>query len=318
MSEMDNPSALIRKKIEQMGTTLTLPTVRKALGMLEGEHSSQRRFGSDEVMDVRRYTVGDEARLIDWKTSARTGELMVADRERLVTSHVWLMLDGGREMTGSCTNGEQAYEVATNALRMFASLSLRRADAVSLVIGDSKSITRLPFNGGFGQFEHTLDLAMNRDWGSKRNIDALLDYASNIRDRHALVVLATDELAVGEQQLPAIRRITGTHPTVFIDVATLNPFVPTELGHVLDADTMRRIPAFLLDAEIAGDVETHREFLATTLERELTRAGSTMIHADSSEHMFDAFVHLVSSLLAGTRPNALAPEPTLNLVGGGS
>ena len=87
MIEPSNPSTLIRRKIEEMGTTLTLPTVRMALGALEGEHPSSRKFGGDDVMDIRRYNVGDEARLIDWKTSARIGEPMVIERERPVTSH---------------------------------------------------------------------------------------------------------------------------------------------------------------------------------------------------------------------------------------
>ena len=309
------PSSSIRKKIEEMGTSLTLPTVRKALGMIEGEHSSRRRFGTDDVMDIRPYIAGDEARLIEWKTSARTGEPMVVQRERLVTSHVWLLLDGGREMTASCTEGEQAYEVAANALRMFASLSLRRSDAISLVVGDSNSITRVPFNGGFRQFEQTLDLALKRDWDRARNIDALLDYAVHIRDRHALVVFATDEMAVRERHLPIIRRIARTHPTVFIDVETINPFVRSKLGAILDSDTNRRIPSFLIDEQTALDVNTHREFLAAALERELTRAGSTMIRSDSSSSMFNAFVHLVSAMLAGSRPNALRTAPVLHLGG---
>ena len=40
----------IRSKIEALGTTLSLPTVRKALGILEGAHASDKRFGADDVM----------------------------------------------------------------------------------------------------------------------------------------------------------------------------------------------------------------------------------------------------------------------------
>ena len=36
----------IRRKIETLGTTLSLPTVRKALGILEGAHASNKRFGA--------------------------------------------------------------------------------------------------------------------------------------------------------------------------------------------------------------------------------------------------------------------------------
>lgn len=70
----------VRKKIEALGTQLSLPTVRKALGALEGEHASGRRGGSGDAMDVHAYEPGDESRLIDWKTSARQGRPMVVER----------------------------------------------------------------------------------------------------------------------------------------------------------------------------------------------------------------------------------------------
>ena len=145
----------IRRKIETLGTTLSLPTVRKALGILEGAHASNKRFGADDVVDIHAYEPGDEAKRIDWKTSARAGRPMVVQRERPSTSKAWLLLDVGQEMTATCPSSEQAYQVAANALCMFAALSLRRGDEVSMVFGDSASITRVPFNGGLAQNERT-------------------------------------------------------------------------------------------------------------------------------------------------------------------
>ncbi|NEG54320.1 DUF58 domain-containing protein [Bifidobacterium sp. SMA15] len=284
------------------------------MGVIEGEHASHRPGGSDELMDVRAYEPGDEARLIEWKTSARQGRPMVVRRERLVTSRVWMLLDVGREMTGACESGERAFEVAANALRMFAALSLRRSDDLSLVFSDAASITRVPFNGGFAQFERTLDRALERDWDHGRNIDALLAYARRIKDRQALIVLATDEHALGEDQLKAIRLIARTHPIVLIDVATVNPFSAARRAAVLDGMGARRLPAFLADARAAAEVDTHRAYMAAALERELAHAGGHMIHAASSEAMFDAFVRLVSRAIAGVTPGrprtGSGPNPT--------
>ena len=292
-------SASVRKKIEALGTQMSLPTVRKALGVLEGEHASGRRGGGGDVMDMRAYEPGDESRLIDWKTSARQGRPMVVQRERLSTSRVWLLMDVGREMTGICPSGEQAYEVAANALRMFAALSMRRADDISLVFGDESSITRIPFNGGFAQFERTLDTALRRNWNHGRNIDALLEYARRIKDHEALIVLATDEHAMAERHIIQFRRIARTHPVVLIDVATLNPFLPVSLR----------------SRKSANEVSTHREYMAAALEQELTRAGSHMIRATSSEAMFDRFVTLVSRALTRTTRNQLGSAPDLMLAG---
>ncbi|PLS29017.1 DUF58 domain-containing protein [Bifidobacterium parmae] len=306
----------IRARIEALGTQLSLPTVRKALGVIEGEHASRRPGGSDELMDVRAYEPGDEARLIEWKTSARQGRPMVVRRERQVTSRVWMMLDVGREMTGACESGERAFEVAANALRMFAALSLRRSDDLSLVLSDAASITRLPFNGGFAQFERTLDEALDRDWDQPRNIDALLAYARRIKDRRALIVLATDEHALGDDQLKTLRLVARTHPVVVIDVATVNPFAAARSVGVLDGMGSRRLPAFLADAHAAAEVDTHRAYMAAALERELDRAGGHMIHAASSEAMFDAFVRLVARSLAGNTANQLRAPAGLDVMGG--
>ena len=302
----------VRKKIEALGTQLSLPTVRKALGALEGEHASGRRGGSGDAMDVHAYEPGDESRLIDWKTSARQGRPMVVERERLSTSRVWLLMDVGLEMTGVCPSGERAWQVAANALRMFAALSLRRSDDISLVFGDESSITRVPFNGGFAQFERTLDKALDRDWDLLRIIDALLEYARRIKDREALIVLATDEHAMEERHITTIRRITRTHPMVLIDVATMNPFKAVSSRHApTDGLSARRVPAFLRNAKAAAEVDTHRAYMAAALEQELTRAGSHIIRSASSESMFDRFVALVSRALARTTRNRLGTAPEL-------
>ncbi|KAE8127189.1 MULTISPECIES: DUF58 domain-containing protein [Bifidobacterium] len=299
-------SASTRRRIEALAGSLTLPTVRRALGVVEGEHTSHRRFGSDDVMDIRSYTIEDEARLIDWKTSARAGQPMVVQRERLVTSRAWLLLDVGREMCGACPSGETAYQVAANALCMFAGLSLKRSDDVSLVFADAASITRVPFHGGFAQFERTLDAALERDWRQPRNIDALLSYARRIRDREALIVLATDEHALRERHLRTIRSIARTHPVVLIDVATLNPLDAEASDRVIDGVSRRRVPAFLRDVQGAQEVTTHRDFLAAALEHELAVCGSTLIRAGSSEAMFARFVSMISFALTRSAGSYLA------------
>lgn len=305
----------IRSKIEALGTTLSLPTVRKALGVLEGAHASDKRFGADDVMDIRIYEPGDEAKRIDWKTSARVGRPMVVQRERPSTSRAWLLLDVGQEMTGTCVSGEQVHQVAANALCMFAALSLRRGDEVSIVFGDSGSITRVPFNGGLTQFEQTLDNALQRDWNKPRNIDALLEYARRIRDRDALVVIATDEHALKERHVESIRRIARTHPMVLIDVATINPFDNSHARDVFDAGSDRRIPAFLRTGKTAQEVRTHREYLSASIRHELNRCGSTVIRADSSERMFREFVRMVSASLSRSTRNQLKAPSSLTLGG---
>ncbi|MBT1165861.1 DUF58 domain-containing protein [Bifidobacterium simiarum] len=299
MIEAETPTDSIRRKIESLGTRLSLPTVVRALGMLEGEHPSSRRGSGYDYLDIRPYEPGEEARLIDWKASARSARPMIVDKERESTGNIWLMMDVGREMNGLCANGERAVDVAANALRMFAMLSLRRSDDLSIVTGDSAHITRVPFNGGFARFEHVFDGLLDRELNRPRDFGALIDYASRIRNRRAMVVLATDETAWSSDQLAALRTICQTHPLVVVSVSVLNPFELSErFDHVIDAHSGRRLPAFMRRERTAREVATHREFVSTALEHELARARATMIRGGSSDQMFGEFVSLVSSTLA--------------------
>ena len=56
-----------------------------------------------------------------------------------------------------------------------------------------------------------------------------------------LIVLATDEHALGERQLGAIHAIARTHPMVIVDGNHQPVRCPRT---VADADTGRRLPAF--------------------------------------------------------------------------
>ena len=210
-----NPQAsqeTIRRRIEALGARLSLPAVKRALGVLEGEHQSVRRGNGYEFLDIRPYTAGDEARLIDWKASARAGRPMIADKEQNATSRVWMLLDSGAQMTGTCTSGESQMEVALNALRMFAVLSLRRSDELSVILGDSARITRIPLTGGYMAFDDLAERIAHIRLTRPGDLFSLLDYAKRIRDRHALIVIATAHTAWSEEAIEAAGARTDPSP----------------------------------------------------------------------------------------------------------
>ena len=83
---LSEPAKAVRRKIELLDQRIDLPIARKALGLLEGEHPSHRRFGTGDVIDVHAWQPGDEARMMNWSASARTGQPMVSSRERTSSS----------------------------------------------------------------------------------------------------------------------------------------------------------------------------------------------------------------------------------------
>ncbi|MCI1983249.1 MAG: DUF58 domain-containing protein [Bifidobacteriaceae bacterium] len=301
----------IRTRIELFGSRLSLPITRKALGALEGEHSSLQRGHGYDYLDLRIYQPDDEAQLIDWKASARSGRPIVVNKQREVTSTAWLLLDTSSQMLGTAEGGQESLlDIAANALRMFALLSLKRSDDISLVMGDSRAITRLPFSGGYAKFDRLLDQQLAALEPAPRNLTSLLEYASRIQGKNSLIVIASDDTAMSEEHADLIRVISQNHPLVFIAATPLNPFTPSLTG-VQDAGTGKKMPAFLRTQEAEDAVSTRREFLATNFEHQLARSGDTLLRAGSSDTMLTTFTHLISTRLRGARPRTASLLPRL-------
>lgn len=285
----------IRRRIEALGPRLNLPIVRKAMGLIEGEHPSNRRGSGYEFLDLRQYVIGDEARLIDWKASARQGQPIVASKEHTATSNVWMIIDSGVEMSASSPTGERQLDVALNAMRMFAMLSLKRGDNVNFVIGNEHSITRMPLTGGYREFDALLEEVEDQRLTYGRNWESMIDYARHIHDKYSLIILATSDSAWTQNTIDSLGVLALTHPIVVINVTSLNPFTLDEKFHtVKNGIDGRQVPAFLRNHTLTQEVETARQLSADQLTHLLSRKGATLFNARSSENMFEQFVHRIS------------------------
>src|SRR5690606_28921583 len=70
----------------------------------------------DEISRIREFRHGDDLRMIHWKTTARTNELMVREYEESRDRDLWLVIDGWLESSAdqqSVENFERGLKFAT-------------------------------------------------------------------------------------------------------------------------------------------------------------------------------------------------------------
>jgi len=85
-----------RSEIVVLPTPLSLPAIESFRGAnyaAAGTHSAPVRGDSVEFLGIREYIAGDPLRRVDWKHSARYGELFVRDFERFTQTEVCVVLD---------------------------------------------------------------------------------------------------------------------------------------------------------------------------------------------------------------------------------
>lgn len=300
---LSKPAAAVRRKIESLDQRIDLPIARKALGLLEGDHPSHKRFGNGDVIDIHAWQPGDEARMMNWSASARSGQPMVSSRERTSSSQTWIVMDASINMNGACNSQETLYEVASNVACFFALLSLKRHDAVSLLCADGDNLLTVKAARNLSDFERNLDCTLFKARRNARNIEALITATEKTAGRNNLIVFISDEYAIKAHHTELLKKLTQTHQLIVVSLCPVNPCDQTCSMLLHDGVTLRKIPAFLQNQYAKKEIEARREMNNNALHDMLLNAHTSLICGKTSEEVFHAAAKVISQ--TSTRSVAL-------------
>jgi len=237
-----------------------LPSRLARLRELDGRSAVRTRGQGTEFDSLREYVVGDDPRSIDWRATARGGDVVVRTWRPERDRHVLLVLDTARTAAARVGDAPRL-DAAMDAALLLAALATRAGDRVDLMAfdrrvraaverpGPTEVLPRLvqamaPLEAGLVETDH------------RRLVAEVLTRARH----HALVVLLTglDTDPVESGLLPLVGRLTRRHTVVLASVAD---------PRVLELARGRGDVASLYGAAAAESEAADRRRLVSLLER---------------------------------------------------
>ncbi|MDM4763498.1 DUF58 domain-containing protein [Galbitalea sp. SE-J8] len=279
--------------LRRVKTTLSIGAHRRIAGLLDGEYASVFHGRSLEFDDLRPYVPGDELKDIDWKATARLGDLMtrrfVARRQHTVV----LVVDDGRAMAARAAGGESKREVAVLAAGVLGYLAHRHGDLVGLLARDRYH----PASGGEAHLERLLQTAHDaiRLDAPAGDLTAPLARAARLLGRGRILVVVSDDCPLGEAELALVRRLAVRHELLWVTIADAD-LMAAELvpAGVRDVESSLALPAFVRDgpalrAEFAAATAAAAKRTSDALER----LGVASARVGSSEAVIPALLRLL-------------------------
>lgn len=223
-----------------------LPSRLARLRELDGRSAVQVRGQGTEFDSLREYVVGDDVRSIDWRATARRGDVVVRTWRPERDRRVLIVLDAGRTSAVRVQDAPRV-EASIEAALLLSALASRAGDRVELLAYDRRVRARVPALTGAQLMPALADQLANvspelveTDWAG---------VAAQVRERltqRALVVLLTAlEPSVVEQGLlGVVGQLTRHHQVVVASV--LDPEVAElargrgDAGEVFDAAAAAR------------------------------------------------------------------------------
>ncbi len=248
--------------VAQVRSRLALPAHRRVRGLLEGEYASVLTGRGIDFNDLRPYVRGDDVKDLDWKASARSGELLVKRYVAVRKHTVLLVVSTGRSMAAHHRAEVTKRELAVLVAGMVGWLAVRHGDLVALAHGDAAGQHGYPALGGALHLERCLGAAHDATTPASAASDlvALLRHvARTVRRRTILLVVCDDEDASPEL-VAALRRLCVQHEVLVVSVADVDPTAVTAgPRRSVDVDSRRALPAWLL-----GDARLREDHAAST------------------------------------------------------
>lgn len=121
-----------------------------------------RKVGQDNEFErLRDFTVDDNYKHIDWRSTARRNKLTVKDFQTNQSQRLIFLLDCGRMMTNESSD-ISLLDHALNSMLMLSYVALRQGDAVGLICFSDDIHSYVPPNGGMAQMNRLLHSSFAR------------------------------------------------------------------------------------------------------------------------------------------------------------
>ncbi|RYZ55239.1 MAG: DUF58 domain-containing protein [Sphingobacteriales bacterium] len=198
------PSYLQLKKHQLLATTQNTHTGTRRV----------RRLGhSMEFEKIKNYVQGDDIRTINWKATARSGDLMVNTYTDAREQQVFAVIDKGRAMKMPF-EGMTLLDYAINASLSLLNVVLLKNDRAGLITFSNKPASMIPAERRSGQLHVILETLYKQETEYKESdYEALLaSIVRKVNQRSFLLLFTNFEtMAAMERQLPYLKKLSARH-----------------------------------------------------------------------------------------------------------
>ncbi|GAA4805246.1 DUF58 domain-containing protein [Olivibacter ginsenosidimutans] len=178
-----------------------------------------RRLGhSMEFEQIKTYVPGDDYRTLNWKATARHGNLMVNAYVDERSQHIYCVLDKSRTMKMPF-NGLSLLDYAINASLVLSNIALKKEDKAGLITVSEQIGRIVPADRRPTQLHYIMEtLYKEKTRYLETNMEALYSAIRHTLRQRSLVILFSnfESISALNRQLPYLKKIAQFHLLVVI------------------------------------------------------------------------------------------------------
>ena len=237
--------------INKIKANISIYSSKKTTNILDGTYKSIYKGKSLNFENLREYVINDDVKDIDWKSSARSGTLLVKQFIAEKKHNIMLIMDTGIKMDGDTDLHESKKDVALFAAGTIGYLAIKNNDYVGMIYSKPNKIEFKPFKYNLYNLEEYL--CDYEKYAKEKNIDIneLLEYTYKNISKKMIIFIITDISGIDKIKANVLKKLNQRH-----DILVININDNFMLGNdIYDVNQKEYIPEFLLNDKKLNDLE---------------------------------------------------------------
>lgn len=237
--------------INKIKANITIYSTKKTVNILDGTYKSIYKGKSMNFENLREYTINDDIKDIDWKSSARSGGLLVKQFIAEKKHNIMLIMGTGKKMDADTDLHENKKEIALYTAGTIGYLAIENNDYVGMTFFEPEKIEYKPFKYNLYNLEEYLcnyeKYACERDG----DINEVLDFVYKNIAKRMIIFIITDMSEIDSMKSNILKKLTKRHDVLMININD-NYMSGND---VFDIDKGEYIPEFLLHDKKLNEIE---------------------------------------------------------------
>ena len=237
--------------INKIKANISIYSSKKTTNILDGTYKSIYKGKSLNFENLREYVINDDVKDIDWKSSARSGTLLVKQFVAEKKHNIMLIMDTGIKMDGDTDLHESKKDIALFVAGTIGYLAIKNNDYVGMIYSKPNKIEFKPFKYNLYNLEEYL--CDYEKYAKEKNIDIneLLEYTYKNISKKMIIFIITDISGIDKIKANVLKKLNQRH-----DILVININDNFMLGDdIYDVNQKEYIPEFLLNDKKLNDLE---------------------------------------------------------------
>lgn len=282
---------MIMNHITKIKANISIYASKKTANILDGTYKSIYKGKSMNFEDLREYVIGDNVKDIDWKASARSGNILIRQYIAEKKHNIMLVLDAGKKMLADTDSNEPKREVALMSAGTIAYLANKNGDYVGAIYDKENAIQYHPFNSGIYNIEKILsNYEKDTKMASTSNIEKTLEYIMGHIRKRMIIFIFTDIAGMEKISENTIKKLSTIHDVLFVNINDA-----TMTGNMAyDVENSAYIPSMILDNTKLHELEKKvREELYENCAKKIEKYRVSITTIDNSKEIVKKIINLL-------------------------